>query len=109
MIEEKPFFGNGNYYFDSFPIVTIVQYGIVGALPVFSFIAYLIFWSIKHLNRNDNYELCAFLMLFSYLINCLFEAQPPFGPGAKCFLLWVVWGIMLAKQEKRNIYQYRIK
>ena len=34
------------------------------------------------------------------LSNSLFEELAPFGPGVKCYLLWVVTGLSMAFTEK---------
>ena len=34
-------------------------------------------------------------LAFSYTINALFEGYAPFGPGAKSFILWLVFGCFL--------------
>ena len=34
------------------------------------------------------------------MLNSLFEAKPPFGPGIKCFLLWLMLGFSLALEER---------
>lgn len=103
LIEKNPLTGNGNYYFDCFPLVMIAQYGIIGAFFVFFFLANKIAFCIKKLDRKIGLDLALFLLFFSFLINSLFEAQPPFGPGVKCFQLWMTFGFVLASHSKRTI------
>lgn len=96
---EHPIFGNGNAYMDCFPLIILSQYGIVGASIVFGIIIY----AYKRVKRpsNDTISLLAFLLLVSFLINGLFEAQPPFGPGAKCFLVWAIFGYFMADNARK--------
>ena len=95
-INENFWFGNGNKYMDCMPIIMLFQYGIVGGLMVFSFLIYIGYHVTLRIDRNS-YNLIAFLLFWSFMLNSLFEAQPPFGPGGKCFLLWVFIGFALAK------------
>lgn len=78
------------------PIIMLFQYGIVGGLMIFSFLIYIGYYVTLRIDRNS-YNLIAFLLFWSFMLNSLFEAQPPFGPGVKCFLLWVFIGFALAK------------
>lgn len=95
-INENFWFGNGNKYMDCMPIIMLFQYGIVGGLMIFSFLIYIGYYVTLRIDRNS-YNLIAFLLFWSFMLNSLFEAQPPFGPGVKCFLLWVFIGFALAK------------
>ena len=101
LIPDNLWFGIGNKYVDCMPIIMIAQYGLVGASFVFALIIF--FWkNVYRLNKSNNLFLTAFLLLASFLINSLFEAYPPFGPGAKCFLLWVIVGFSFAEKENKN-------
>ena len=100
MINDKPFFGNGVHYFDCFPVSVVVQFGFIGAFIMFFFIRYILKFCFYRIDHSDKVDIVAFLLMLSFLLNSLFEAQPPFGPGVKCFLLWVVWGIMLARKQR---------
>lgn len=96
----SPIIGIGNKYFDCFPIIILTQYGIMGAIIVFVFIANRIKECVYKLDLNNQLDLCAFLLMMTYMLNSLFEAQPPFGPGVKCFPLWMIWGIMLSTKVR---------
>lgn len=91
----NPVIGIGNEYVDCFPVIILTQYGVIGASIVFVYLFGLV-RDCRELDRSDNLALCAYLLLVTYLLDSLFEAQPPFGPGVKCFPLWMVWGLMLA-------------
>ncbi|MEZ3465842.1 O-antigen ligase family protein [Muribaculum intestinale] len=109
-IYESPWFGSGNKYMDCFPIIMIAQYGIIGASIVFIFLLYVAsLISIKFKPRL-NYNLATYLLFWAAMINSLFEANPPFGPGIKCFIIWMLFGISLSKfsplasHTKRYLY-----
>lgn len=94
----NPFIGIGNKYFDCFPVIILTQYGMLGALIIFTFIGKVIKDCFCVLDKSNKLDLCAFLLMVTYLLDSLFEAQPPFGPGVKCFPLWMIWGIMLSNK-----------
>lgn len=97
----SPLIGIGNKYFDCFPIIILTQYGILGTFIVFTFLGKRIKECIHLLDKKNALDLCAFLLMITYLLDSLFEAQPPFGPGVKCFPLWMIWGIMLSSKIKK--------
>lgn len=98
-------FGIGCYYFDCMPLVMVLQYGVIGAGFVF-----VLLWKLGKqiycLDRENPIFLCTFLLFGVFMLNSLFEAQSPFGPGAKCFLLWVFVGFTVA--EKETSCEYRL-
>lgn len=50
---------------------------------------------------NGEFGLIVYLLFMVYMINSLFEAYTPFGPGMKCFELWAFFGIALAEQKRK--------
>ena len=94
----NPFIGIGNKYFDCFPVIILTQYGMMGASIIFTFIGKVVKDCFCVLDKSNKLDLCAFLLMVTYLLDSLFEAQPPFGPGVKCFPLWMIWGIMLSNK-----------
>jgi len=95
LLSAHPFTGNGNMYFDCMPLIMLTQYGILGASIVFCFLL-RIFVSLYKNRKCDSIHISAFVLYCVFLINSLFEAQPPFGPGIKCYLLWVMVGFAFA-------------
>ena len=102
MFFKNIWFGRGNLYLDCMPLVMLVQYGVLGASVVFVFL-FKIGRKINSTYNMSNLTLVAFLLFYSFIINSLFEAQPPFGPGIKCFMLWMTIGFMLAELEERRL------
>lgn len=100
-IPENIIFGSGTDYMDCFPLMAIVQYGLVGAFIIFSFLVSL-GRKIYSLKPRSGINLAAFLLFWILIINSLFEAYPPFGPGVKCFILWMATGFALAEKGKRK-------
>lgn len=106
LLKDNYLMGIGDFYIDCMPIAMLLQFGIFGSFLVF----FIIFIFGYHLTHNTLYKSrlsrTAYLLFCAFLINALFEAQPPFGPGAKCFLLWVVVGFTLAEQERNHLLEY---
>ena len=95
-ISDNFWFGNGVKYMDCMPIIMLYQYGFLGAMMVFSFLIYIGYYISRCTDRSSA-NLITFLLFWCFMINSLFEAQPPFGPGIKCFLLWVFIGLTMAR------------
>ena len=103
IISSNMWFGIGNKYLDSMPVAMVLQFGIVGASIVFSYI-FKIYETIKSYNRQINIHLATYLLFITMLLNSLFEAQPPFGPGVKCFMLWIMIGISMACNDRGKLH-----
>ena len=54
--------------------------------------------------KNSNIEsiLAIRIIALSYAFNGIFEGLAPFGPGAKCFYLWLIVGVLLNRNEKSD-------
>ena len=94
--------GIGNTYLDSFPIAIYIQYGIIGCVIMGTFLLYLT-RKIILLDKKDPISIITVVLFISFMVNCLFEALPPFGPGVKCFLLWMFLGFTLSEQYNNII------
>lgn len=99
-INDSPIIGNGTYYVDCMPINIIVQYGFLGGIFIASMLL-MLYRRVKKMLVNGELGIVVYLLFMVYMINSLFEAYTPFGPGMKCFELWAFLGIALAEQ-KRN-------
>lgn len=87
--------GVGFYYMDNFYLESLLNYGyIVGTAFILVALSPILYALWKRASSHRFYM--AFLALaFSYTINALFEGYAPFGPGAKSFILWLVFGCLL--------------
>lgn len=100
---ESAIWGNGNLYIDCFPVSILAQYGVLGFVIIVVFI-YKIFRSILFMMKyNSRLYTVSFLLFSTILINSLFEAQPPFGPGMKCFMVWLSLGFSFAEFDKQKL------
>ncbi|WP_322458462.1 O-antigen ligase family protein [Clostridium perfringens] len=100
--KENWLIGNGGIYLESFPLAALSSYGIIaaGLLFIFAFVPIIIVFK----NRKNNYfiRLRKIILLISIvmIINSIFEELSPFGPGIKCYILWLLTGIYLAVTKK---------
>lgn len=101
LLKENYILGIGDFYIDCMPVAMLLQFGIFGATFVFFLIILFGYYVTRLDYNNDKLSRTAFLLFCAFLINSLFEAQPPFGPGAKCFLLWITIGFSFADSEKK--------
>lgn len=92
--------GIGVEYMDCFPLMQVVQFGVFGAALVFWYLIRVGILVCRRFNRHTPIGLCAFLLFWVFILNSLFEAQAPFGPGVKCFMLWMMFGFALADYSK---------
>lgn len=99
---QSPLLGVGYFYVDCFPIAMITQYGLVGLFIIIPFFVYLFKLIIVRIGTKKPLHLVTFLLFMTIMINSLFEAQPPFGPGVKCFIIWMAIGFSIADIESRN-------
>ena len=101
-------FGIGGGYVDSFPFEILINYGIIGFITMAIFIVKLSRMVLRF-NKNNRICLTANILWVVFLLNSLFEAYPPFGPGIKCSLLWMTIGFSIAEIEKakKQICYYR--
>ena len=101
IIPDNILFGVGNKYVDCMPISMMLQFGFFGFVIVITYIG-ILFRKIVKLDLKNNIHLATFLIFVAMVLNSLFEAWPPFGPGVKCFMLWMMLGFSLALESKPN-------
>ena len=83
-------FGKGIGYIDIMPAYLVCYYGLFGFL-IFTSIIALVTYLVFAMKNGAPKEIMLILLLF-YFINSLFEAYGMFGPGAKVFALWSIFG-----------------
>lgn len=84
--------GNGALYYECFYLSAIVQFGFPVGLYLWGFVLHALN-SIRKIYKNFNYGWLLMILALSYSLNGIFEGLPPFGPGTKNFLLWLLFGI----------------
>lgn len=95
LIPQHPWIGCGKYYVDCLPLNILTEFGIIGLTILLSFLL-ILFIILRKKQESGKIQQGAYVMYLSFLANGLFEAQPPFGPGMKCFALWMLIGFALS-------------
>ena len=99
LLKMSELFGIGRYKIESYPLSVILQFGIpMGGLLIITAI-WPAWWGIKKLNKSEPVNVAFIIIAILYFINGLFEQLAPFGPGTKCYMLWLMFGILYG-----NIY-----
>lgn len=94
--------GNGGKYLESFPLASLLSYGLIGGSILFLIALSPVYYLyIKHKN-NSSLKLSIKVIFISMLVNSLFEELPPFGPGAKCYVVWMLLGLYLGINNFKN-------
>lgn len=94
MIANSWLIGKGNQYIESFILSAFLQHGILFGIIIIATSVYPVVWAIKWLYRNNRVNISFIIISISYCVNGLFEELAPFGPGVKCYLLWLLFGIL---------------
>ncbi|ORO78383.1 polymerase [Streptococcus oralis subsp. dentisani] len=90
--------GIGYYYMDNFYLESLLNYGyIVGTAFILVALSPM-FYAFWQRSSPHCFHILFTALAFSYTVNSLFEGYAPFGPGAKSFILWLVFGCLLNKQ-----------
>lgn len=91
LMEGNELTGNGGLYYESFYLSTLIQFGyLVGGL--FNLLVLQMLVYIKYLSSKVIYGQLLMTIAISYSLNGVLEGLPPFGPGTKNFLLWLLFG-----------------
>lgn len=101
LIPRHLWIGAGDYYVDCMPLNILTEFGIFGLTVVLLFLT-LIMRQLWKQRKTDKLHTFTYVLFISFLLNSLFEAQPPFGPGMKCFILWMFYGFTLASSKKNE-------
>ncbi|ANE40854.1 hypothetical protein JM64_01660 [Fervidobacterium ngatamarikiense] len=99
-----PLVGHGGFSIDSFPLVSLASYGILGSIPVFMLSTYPFLKRLKRtvLDQSEKIEkLIVILGLFMWVVG-VFEELSPFGPDTRCFMLWTMAGLYSGIQAKEQ-------
>ena len=102
--------GNGALYYECFYLSAIVQFGFPVGLYLWGFVIHALN-NIKKIHEHFNYGWLLMILALSYSLNGVFEGLPPFGPGTKNFLLWLLFGIACSQMlylDTNDNKRYRI-
>ena len=86
--------GIGSVYYESFPLSAILQFGLLGGLTLIGISLTPLISATKRRNVSTMWVLL-FYVAVGYIVNGLFEGLTPFGPGIKCYFLWLLYGVLI--------------
>lgn len=101
----SPIFGYGvSPSLDCFYVAAIVNYGLL-AWPLILMALSPVIWSCLNLKNGKKVDICFFIVAVSIFFISMFEEQAPFGPGSRCYILWLMWGILLQINSRASMVQ----
>lgn len=100
---EYIFVGTGGTYLESMPLAVLFSYGIIGGIPVLLFAIEPFWYAANRLIKKDRnvYTILVLSISLVMLINGIFEEQAPFGPGVKCYLTWLLFGMLIGRNSNK--------
>ncbi len=99
LIKGNELFGVGDYYIESFPLDAWIQYGYLFGSILIIISIWPIIWGFRNLSKDDAINIAFIIIACSYWVNGLFEQLAPFGPGVKCFMLWLMFGFLIGNDK----------
>ena len=99
--EDNWLFGMGATKRESLILTALLVFGVVGGVPVLLMSVYPLIWGLRRLKGDEEYMTFTSIAMV-YWVNSFFEQQAPFGPGAKCYLLWLMFGILSVQRKECN-------
>ena len=109
LLEGFELFGMGRYKIESYPLSVILQFGIpMGGLLIITAI-WPAWWGFKKLDKAEPVNIAFIIIAILYFINGVFEQLSPFGPGTKCYMLWLMFGILCGIKSKNAMNHNSMK
>ena len=101
-------FGHAGTTIDCFYASALANYGLL-AWPLIVMALLPVIWSCKNLKNGKKEDICFFIIAVSMFFISLFEELAPFGPGSRCYILWLMWGILLQINDRNRMVQIVFK
>lgn len=99
------FLGTGGTYLESFSLASLLSYGFfVGSTIILYAIlpGIIVVKTMKKVYIDKRFKHLILALNISMLVNGLFEELTPLGPGVKCFVLWLFFGIYVGFLKKKS-------
>ena len=94
--------GNGRTEQESLILTALIQCGVPMGILIISYGAWPMLYAFNQFRKGmDNEKFLLFIVALVYFIDAIFEQLAPFAPGARCFFLWLILGIFMAKNERQ--------
>ena len=101
---ERPLFGYGRNYIECMQIDALYETGLVGGVLInfLALIPFIYVFRMKKTKFYNDYNFILLIVSIIYYINSFFEQLAPFGPGVKCYFLWLVLGLAMRWNGGKN-------
>ena len=96
------FFGDTFDKRESIFLSSFLQHGVVGGTLISLMVFYPYLWSRRARVQFGCFSNAVRCVAIVSIVNGVFEQQAPFGPGAKCFLLWFLIGVLSTMNNYDN-------
>ncbi len=105
LFSQRPILGYGRYYVECMPLDALIETGLVGGV-FFNIIAIApIVYAVKAYRKyKQQVDFLLIIVGICYYVNGFFEQLAPFGPGVKCYMLWLLFGFSVAWRKR---YAYK--
>lgn len=87
-ILSSPIVGNGKYYVDNHYLCVFTESGIFGFILIESVWLRRLWTNLKY-SSNTQFKVFIISITFFYVVESVFEAFPPFGPGVTAMIFWL--------------------
>lgn len=99
-LQGKELLGDGVTEKESLIITAYLQCGVFMGTLIISYALWPLVWSLRRTSRTASKHMFLLLIVaLSYFVDAIFEQLAPFGPGARCFWLWLLFGVIIARGE----------
>lgn len=89
---------------ENFYYVTICCYGVLFGLVAFGYVFSPLYyiWKDRKEENDGDLRLMLFVLLLVMAIGGVGEALCPYGPGVKCYILWLVFGYYIGHRNTKK-------
>lgn len=103
---QHPLLGHGRAYVECMMLDAFLETGLIGGI-MFNILAFapVLYSARRYLRERMPVDYVLLVMSSCYYLNGLFEQQAPFGPGVKCYFIWMLFGLSVAfhaKHDRKN-------
>ncbi|ETP67657.1 hypothetical protein G159_16285 [Planococcus glaciei CHR43] len=103
LIKGHELLGTGTLYVESFIFNSLLKHGLLFGWILILVAILPIYWGLKYLDKSKSINITFLIIAITYFINGMFEAQAPFGPGTKNYILWLMFGLLYGfKRNKKK-------
>ena len=81
-------------YVENFYLDSILKHGLIFGGFLICIALWPLGWALRNIKTKSNLSEVFLLLSIIYLLNGIFEAHAPFGPGVKNYMLWFLFGIL---------------